>query len=141
MVKPLDEPRRCATANCANTARPQRRLCNTCRARVFRARNPESAVLNCMRCHARQRGIVFALTVEDLRAAIAGTDYLTRRGTEPDALQLDRKDHRRGYVPGNLQVLTCAENARKGRFERLDLFAGDADESGLEDLPIEEVWE
>lgn len=33
-------------------------------------------------------------------------------------LHIDRKDRTRGYVPDNVQVLTCSENSSKGNREK-----------------------
>lgn len=48
------------------------------------------------------------------------TGYLDRRGNGSDDMHLDRIDATLGYEPGNLQVLSCAENVAKGNRERMD---------------------
>ena len=63
--------------------------------------------------HAKQRGIRFTLTVDELKTELNGSNYLGGSGREAHKLTIDRKERSKGYEAGNLQILTCSENARK----------------------------
>lgn len=92
-----------------------RALCDTCACRLFRANNPAREAYRQIKDRAFRRNQIFNLSFSQFLAEIEGTDYLTRRGTGIGELHLDRKKVHLGYVPGNLQVITTAENLRKQR--------------------------
>lgn len=124
--------RSCASLGCTNAPREGRRFCCTCRSRQQDERHPERRAFRNLKAHAKARGKRFTLTFHDFIRATTGSGYVEQRGCTRDALQIDRIDSRRGYEPGNLQVLCCSDNARKAQFER-----GDADESDLGNVRIE----
>lgn len=90
-----------------------RSVCHTCRCRLFRANNPALDAYRQIRDRALRRNQIFKLTFEEFLKEIEGTEYLARRGRGTDELHLDRIKVHLGYVPGNLQVITTAENLRK----------------------------
>jgi hypothetical protein len=92
-----------------------RSVCDTCACRLFRANNPAKEAYRQIKDRALRRNQIFCLTFNEFLTAIEGTEYLSRRGTGIGELHLDRKKVHLGYVPGNLQVLTTAENLRKQR--------------------------
>lgn len=67
-----------------------------------------------VRIHARVRGKNFKLTFKDFCIAVSKTDYLKMRGRAAMSLTIDRIDNNKGYVRGNIQVITLSENASKG---------------------------
>lgn len=89
--------------------------CITCESRLYRANHPGRQAYHQIKDRAKRRGQIFKLTYEEFLEAIAGTEYLTLRGTGIGELHLDRKKVHLGYVPGNLQVITTEENLRKQR--------------------------
>jgi hypothetical protein len=90
-------------------------VCITCQSRLYRANNPAKEAYRQIKDRALRRNQIFCLTFDEFLTAIEGTEYLTRRGTGIGELHLDRKIVHLGYVPGNLQVITVAENLRKQR--------------------------
>jgi len=117
--------------HCPNEARPSRRKCRACEMRAWRKAHPERAAFDNLRTHARQRGIVFALTLAQFCAFCQETGYVEGKGQSADSLTVDRVRHTEGYHAGNLQALTHAHNSRKGWFERHGLEMGEADEEEL----------
>lgn len=89
--------------------------CDTCKSRLYRANNPAKDAYRQIKDRAKRRNQIFDITFEDFLEVIRGTEYLTRRGTGIDELHLDRKEVGKGYVRGNLEVITAAENLRKQR--------------------------
>lgn len=98
--------------------------CRPCRAgqkRAWRERSPALFMLRGARQSAKRRGHHFALTVADLGELpthcpalgielVYGGSY-AQRG---DAASIDRIDNARGYVPGNVVVVSFRANAAKG---------------------------
>lgn len=99
-----------------------RSICDTCASRLFRANHPDRHAYHQIKDRAKRRGQIFELTFSQFLAAIEGTEYLSRRGTGIGELHLDRIRVHEGYVSGNLQVITTAENLRKQR--EVDYCAG-----------------
>lgn len=91
------------------------RTCITCESRLWRANHPDRDAYRQIKDRALRRGQIFEITFEQFLQSIAGTDYLARRGTGRNELHLDRIRVKEGYVMGNLQVITTAENLRKQR--------------------------
>lgn len=88
-----------------------------------RRRNQDPALFDFrhLRKSARRRGLEFTLTLEQFREFCRATGFDAPRKPGPrtgDSLSIDRIDPSRGYVPGNIQVLTLAENAAKGVEDR-----------------------
>lgn len=86
--------------------------------KAWRAKYPHKAAYAQIRNSASRRKIVFAITLEQFVAIIEGTRYLCEKGTTKYSYQLDRKNANLGYEWGNLQIITCSENATKGNLER-----------------------
>lgn len=114
----------CRVRHCSRPARVQVRrnlrtvqhtTCITCASRLWRANHPDRDAYRQIKDRALRRGQIFKITFEEFLEAIRGTEYLIRRGTGIGELHLDRKKVHLGYVPGNLQVITTAENLRKQR--------------------------
>lgn len=91
------------------------RACITCESRLFRANNPAWDAYRQIRDRAKRRNQIFRLTFAQFLKEIEGTNYVARRGTGVHELHLDRVKVHLGYVPGNLKVITAAENLRKQR--------------------------
>lgn len=98
---------------CRNIRKSDRLLCSRCYMRQWREANPLQAAFATLRDHARARGIEFSISFEDFREFAELSDYVERKGTTAQALTVDRRDNLRGYVPGNIQPLTRAENSVK----------------------------
>lgn len=117
----------CKVIYCKRAARVQRRrekgkrrivrhsTCMTCQCRLYRANNPAREIYRQIRDRAQRRNQIFDITFEEFCAIPRFEEYLARRGTGIDELHLDRVKVHLGYVLGNLQVLTTAENLRKQR--------------------------
>lgn len=108
----------CAVRGCRNKrAGDGGRLCSAHRQLAWRLRNPTRAAFASLRDHAKGRKVEFSLTWEDFRRLSDATGYAANRGQTLGALAVDRIDFRRGYVPGNVRIVTVAENAAKGYVE------------------------
>jgi hypothetical protein len=71
---------------------------------------------------AKRKGIPFTITRDDIRQVWTETcpvfGYSLRRhegrGAHRESYSLDRIDNAKGYVPGNIQILSQRANAMKG---------------------------
>lgn len=107
--------RSCATPSCSNDATSKDgKYCSTCRAKKTRLNDPVKAAYVNLRSHAKARGKKFSLTLQGFIDAIAGTEYLTKRGRGKNDLTIDRiVEELDEYYDGGIQVLPNIENVRK----------------------------
>lgn len=96
---------KCATKYCRNTRAKNRRICNKCKSRKWRANNPLLAAYYNKRAHANKMHREFTLTVEQFSEV-----------WKPK-MSIDRINNNLGYIPGNVQTLSISENSRKGTQE------------------------
>jgi hypothetical protein len=82
--------------------------------------NPRKHLLDRVKYRAWDAGIEFSITLEDVaiptHCPITGRELLAvgQDGTHDDAPSLDRVDTRKGYVPGNVAVVSRRGNFLKG---------------------------
>lgn len=116
---------RCQVIHCKRPARVRVRkdlrvetdsVCITCASRLYRANNPAKEAYRQIKDRAQRRNQIFNLTFAEFLEVIEGTEYLQRRGRGKDELHIDRERIELGYVPGNLKVITAAENLRKRNY-------------------------
>ena len=62
---------------------------------------------------AKRRGHPFTITFTYWLSFVQKTGYMAKKGIMKDSWHVDRIDESKGYVPGNLQVLTNSANVRK----------------------------
>jgi len=88
--------------------------CWKCRARMLKARQPATYVLNAVRQRAKARKLPFTITLEEFKKWCEDTGYLEKRGRDPDSYTIDRIDHDKGYHIWNIQIKTFLENCTSG---------------------------
>lgn len=122
MSSQSNQPKRCASPTCLNDAAPGRRICYKCKQRKFRERDEERAAYHNNKANSKRRGIHNDLTLEQFRTFVGANGYMQTKGIDADSMTIDRKIPELGYTDGNLQLLTLADNARKGVLERARAF-------------------
>lgn len=101
----------CHILFCQNKAKL---LCNTCRCRKSRLEDPERYNYNNIKNRAKQRGVVFTISLEYFRKWCYKVNYSGyANGKATDSRSIDRKDNKLGYVEGNLKVLSIGANVQK----------------------------
>lgn len=87
---------------------------------------PEKELLNCARKRAKNKGIEFDITVDDiiipLNCPVLGVPLnINSKGFSPDSPSLDRINSNLGYVKGNVAVISLRANKIKAdaTFEEL----------------------
>lgn len=107
----------CNTKRCGGECRPGRRFCSKCYKRKSRANKPILSAYTNLKSHAKERGILFNLSLSHWYKFCEETGYIQGKGTEAHSLSVDRIKPWLGYVDGNIQVLTISENTKKSKSE------------------------
>lgn len=90
-----------------------RRVCNNCKNHKYEAKYPIKVAYYRLKGHAKARGKVFTISLEYFQTFCVKVEYIAKRGKSSTCYHIDRKDETLGYIEGNLQILTNAENTRK----------------------------
>lgn len=81
----------------------------------WRMKNPKRSAYAALRDHAKGRGIAFSLTFDYFEGMLDGLRFWDHEAeSRGDALSLDRIDPTKGYVRGNIRVITLSENVIEG---------------------------
>jgi hypothetical protein len=94
------------------------RFCRRCRDRRYRISNPISYAWDKLKWSAKHRKISFKLTKDFFKKFCLGTGYADLKGKTAESLSIDRVDSTKGYEPGNIQILTLADNGRKSHVDK-----------------------
>lgn len=103
---------RCHTRFCRNTV-THGRHCSTCRSRKCRESDPVRYAFNNLKAHAKARGILFTITLDQFRTFCHRVKYIGFSGRKADSFTIDRIHNDIGYHIDNIQVLKQAENTKK----------------------------
>jgi hypothetical protein len=89
-------------------------LCSTCRCRKTRIEDPERYNYNNIKNRAKQRGIDFTITLDQFRKFCYKVNYSGyAAGKATDSRSIDRIDNTKGYIEGNLAVVSIGYNVQK----------------------------
>lgn len=104
-------------------------------ATAYAHRHPNRRMWSVAKQRAKQRGIEFTISPEDIQIPDScpvlgmplrlGVGQSGRQGGNPNSPSLDRIDPSRGYVKGNIRVISHLANSMKGAAtrEQLEAFA------------------
>jgi DNA-directed RNA polymerase subunit RPC12/RpoP len=105
-------------------------LCPTCNTKRIAKEAPEVRMYRRAKSRAKERGHEFTLSKEDVviptHCPVFGMPLVVhsgRSGGKADSPALDRIDNSRGYVKGNVQVLSHKANVMKADASREELIA------------------
>ena len=104
---------KCQTPYCRNTAIKDRKLCGSCRKRIYRKKYPIKATYQDLRNNAKRRGKEFTLTFEEFKTFCVKTEYIINKGRTKEGFTIDRIDQNEGYHIWNIQVLSNTKNVKK----------------------------
>jgi len=98
------------------------------RERIYREKNREMRLLYGVRCNARRRGIEFSLCREDIvipnKCPVLGIDLDWSAGAfSPPYPTIDRINNAKGYIRGNVAIISWQANRLKGDASIEDLEA------------------
>jgi hypothetical protein len=108
----------CVVRFCRNSAHHGSRYCCKHRRQRQKETNPVGYYFDVLRQNAKRRGIPFLLTKKEFALFCSQTGYIQLKGRHRYCASIDRIDAAKGYVAGNLQLLTVSVNASKGVRER-----------------------
>lgn len=106
----------CWVRGCSRASRNDRSLCHMHEMRRWRAKNARTADWCTLRDHARQRKIEFQITLDYWRGLTDAFGFYD--ASDDEVLTVDRVDPTKGYVEGNLRVITLSLNSFKSNRER-----------------------
>ena len=90
--------------------------------RRYRDNHTLTYLITCARGRAKKQGIEFTITEKDIVVPevcpIFKTSFVYKT---PQAMSLDRIDSSKGYIPGNVQVISFKANMMKSNATREDL--------------------
>lgn len=109
----------CAVPFCRKARGKKDPLCPCCRKQYDKLTDPVRYTFNVVKNNAKRRGKEFTIDLEYFRELCKETGYHLTKGRRADAMTLDRIDSSKGYIPGNIQVLTCSMNSSKGNHDTI----------------------
>lgn len=101
------------TCKCGNKAPKGRRVCNTCRHKAEKERDPVRYTYGVWRRNARRRGKEFTVTLEEFRKFCVESNYMNGKGIGRTSLHIDREDETKGYTKDNIRALPNIDNVKK----------------------------
>lgn len=104
-------PGRCAVSGCTNKC--SGKMCNTCRCRQSRINDPVRYAFNNLRNRAKQRGVIFTITLDQFRDWCTKVIYIGFAGRSSESYTIDRRYNDIGYHIDNIQVMTKGKNIKK----------------------------
>lgn len=112
---------KCVAKNCGNKAyryKGANSKCNSCLCSRHRRQrqkeiNPLGYFYDLLHQNAKRRGKIFGITICDFKAFCEETGYLAKKGRGANNMTIDCIDPHKGYVRGNIQILTNSQNVRK----------------------------
>lgn len=87
--------------------------------RAWASLNPERKIFTSAKSRAKKKGLEFTITLEDIMplpqtCPVLGIPLRRGQGTDdPHSYSLDRIDNSRGYVPGNVAIISVRANRLK----------------------------
>lgn len=102
---------RCSVKHCTNKCKGK--MCNTCRCRKSRIEDPVRYAYNNLKNRAKQRGVIFTITLDQFRVWCKKVEYIGFAGRSSESYTIDRKHNDIGYHIDNIQAMTKADNIKK----------------------------
>lgn len=96
-----------------NKAAYHRSICNTCKSRRWRLRNPLRELWHNIKRSAKKRNKEFNLDFDKFKLFVKNTGYDKKSGRGKNSSTIDRINNNLGYTDNNIQVLTRSKNTIK----------------------------
>ena len=107
----------CWVKGCQRASRKDRCLCHMHEMRRWRAKNKRTADYCTLRDHAKARKIEFGISLDYWRGLTDAFGFYHKKDDD-EVLTIDRVDATKGYVEGNVRVVTVSVNCYKSTRER-----------------------
>lgn len=117
-MKPLEykkNPQKgeCYILRCRNKPKGGRKLCSTCSSRKTRLEDPVKYAFITKKNHAKEKGILFTITLPQWRDWCSKVEYVGFTGHTRESYDCDRRYNDIGYHIDNIQVLKKVDNIKK----------------------------
>ena len=93
--------------------RTKSKKCSTCYGREWDKKNPIKRAYINLKKNAKRRGKVFNISFEYFKKFCIKTEYHKKKGISRNCYHIDRIDEEKGYIEGNIRLLTNIENIKK----------------------------
>lgn len=103
----------CKSENCKRSRNKKEAYCYKCLHKRRKELDPIKVAYRTLKSNAKRRGKEFTITLEYFKKFATKVDYIAKKGITAESYHVDRIDENKGYVPGNLAVLTNSENVKK----------------------------
>jgi hypothetical protein len=121
-LKEKPGPGMCCVHGCRDKVKPRYPglgLCQKHYMQRWRQQSPRQAAYHTLKMHAKQRGLEFNISFDYFRCLM---DLAGHLHPSPDGFKnqpsVDRVDAAKGYVEGNLTIVSVSENAAKSHREK-----------------------
>lgn len=84
---------------------------------ILKERHPITYWYNIIKQNAKRRGKPFLITKEDFKQFCEKTNYLELKGKNKNSMSIDCIINEKGYVKGNIRMLSLSENSIKRHVE------------------------
>lgn len=105
-------------------------ICNTCNSERVKSQSTEKKMWQRAKTRARNKGMEFNITPSDIVlpkvCPILGVELKENKGRSgafPDSYSLDRVDNSKGYIKGNIMVISQLANSMKASASKEQLIA------------------
>lgn len=103
----------CVAYRCSNKHTSKNRFCSKHNHRYQKYKNPYKYTFHQKRQRAKERGIVWKLTLDEFIEFCDEHNYMDTKGKTKTSASIDRIDPSKGYEKGNLQILSLSDNTKK----------------------------
>jgi hypothetical protein len=114
VVKENKQPNICKAYRCKCEKGIKKRFCDKHHARFQKEVNLAGYTYNLLKQNAKRRNKTFGLTLGQFKKFCEATGYLEMKGKKASSASIDCIDPSKGYVEGNIRVLSLSQNSSKG---------------------------
>jgi hypothetical protein len=111
-------PNICINDGCDKARKGRNRRCSACVKKIYIEKDPVRYAYQTTKDNAKRRGKEFTISLEYFRKFCVESEYIKKKGITAKSFTIDRKDNTKGYVEGNLQVLTNGQNVIKKMLDK-----------------------
>lgn len=109
----MADRKKCPVTGCRNISAPRRKLCDKCRRKTDKEKDPLKYAFLSLRSNAKRRGKIFDLTFAQFKGFAVKCDLMLKRGRTKTSYHIDRIDENGPYSMDNIQLLTNEQNVKK----------------------------
>lgn len=106
--------------HCTKEAAKNRKICNTCKTKLYREKYPLKYWYDTLKMNSKRRGKKFTLTLKEFSDFCNKTGYSELKGITADSLTVDRVDNNKGYSAENIRAITLSENIKRNYHPELE---------------------